>query len=751
MNCEECPIEQACQATLLCRECDQLFCLKCDIIIHSRGKRRTHSRLTVCNNCRSTASLDCVTCGVKLCETCKSDHKLHRIIQLNELKTLAVFWDISNITSISISINTLLQEITNRIVSPKFVKFYSAGWAHERIQAKGEVVSRYKVSPLDSLLLDLDCIQQSPVTDVLIISTKINEIRKKLSFAKTGNVKILFSDWTCPMFLNVWKEEGRGIEGRGRERDRNLAGFGDLIEFFDLEAEGGRIWIEKNEVLDHFFGIEDFSIYLDEAVKKKVVWETVVKFHEKILFLYSIYFEEVNEKVIKYIVKSLKFDEISLTARAIKTRLKKVFGLSCDKDNWKKVKNRFFSHSRTKSITCEKQLNLNLAKASYTGLDHYKTDVFSVKHSESYEEFILFSESYFSNHFRQGIQMSRFGLSLLIKHFGPESLKFLSIGKLIYMTNLALSDDLFRIHSSKLFWSKDFRIMNSSTYTKFKDLKKYIIEAVSSDEKIKLSNLRQKLKDLKNFDINLHEFGYHKIRELMRSIPEIEVSGQYLKVKTRGVLNPDRIVEAIEEIVKSKEYAITEAVLQVTLQAQLNQSIDWTDYNVGSCEEFIRLYSRSDIQVLKTRECIMLFKSNKQKTYSFFFPFKSYFNSAVLECSKVPTPQIYQAVSHSFDLHLQSSTKCVLPMQRIINISNVPSDIVQFSPARDDDLEDNGNSSFYIEGFSVNNEEKVASRSKQHSKNSSGCGWHIRAQSFHVFKDDIDTRLNFSWIDGLLV
>ena len=56
MNCEECSIEQAYQATLLCRECDQLFCGKCDIIIHSRGKRRTHSRQIVCYNCRSAAS-----------------------------------------------------------------------------------------------------------------------------------------------------------------------------------------------------------------------------------------------------------------------------------------------------------------------------------------------------------------------------------------------------------------------------------------------------------------------------------------------------------------------------------------------------------------------------------------------------------------------------------------------------------------------------------------------------------------------
>lgn len=748
MNCEECSIEQAYQATLLCRECDQLFCGKCDIIIHSRGKRRTHSRQIVCYNCRSAASLDCETCSVKLCVTCKSNHKLHRIIQLNELKTLAVFWDISNITSNSISISTLLQEISNRIVSPKFVYFYSAGWAHDKIQAKGEVVSRYKVSPVDSLLLDLDCIQQSPVTDVLIISTKINEIRKKLSFAKTANVRVLFTDWTCPMFLNVWKGEERRVEGKEGE---STARFKELIEFFYLEAEGGRVWIEKNEVLDHFFGFEDFCICLDEAVKNKVIRETVIKFHEKILFLYSIYFEEVSEDVIRFIVKSLKFDEISLTDRAIKTRIKKVFGISCDGDKWKEVKRRCFSHRRARSVVGEKLVNLKFDRNGYEGLDLYKSDFFLIKNSESYEEFVLFSESYFSAHFRQGLQMGRFGLSLLIKHFGPESLKFLSIGKLIYMTNLALSDDLFRIHSRKIFWSKDFRIMDPSTYTKFKALKKSIIEAVSSDNKIKLSNLRQKLKIQKKLEINLHEFGYHKIRELIKSIPEIEISGQYFKLKTQKILDSEKIVEAIEEIVKSKEYAITEAVLQVTLQAKLNHSIDWTDYNVSSCAEFIRVFSRSDIQVLKTRDCIMLFKSNKQKTYSFFFPFKSYFNSAVLECSKVPTPQIYQAVSHSFDLHLQSSNKCVAPMQRIINISNVPSDILQVSPARDDDFEDNGNSSFNIEGFSANEEEKVASRSKQHSKNSSGCGWHIRAQSFHVFKDDIDTILNISWTEGVLV
>jgi hypothetical protein len=591
--------------------------------------------------------------------------------------------------------------------------------------------------------MDLNSFENPVITDVLIISKKITEIKKKLGLIRTGNLKVALSDWTSPLvfeFLNDFNTLAASWPGAQRV---------ELVKKFLLEeAENGRVWVEREEIMDRFFNWGEFFGVFDEGVKKKIFREVVIKMHEKVLVFYSVHFEEVTQNLINWVVKSLVFDELTVSKKTVASRIKKVFGIWVGEEEWKGLKFKFFTERRTKSLSTGKRICFQNVKKNNKGLDSYKNDHFSIRHSDCFEEFLLFVEGYYNNHYRQGVQMSRFGLALIVKYSGPHSLRFLSIGKLIYMTNLCINEGLLRVNSGKIFWTKDFKILDSHLYSKFKDLKQKIIETILKSENLNLSNLRQKLKSMKNTEINLNEFGYSKLRDLMKSIPEIELSNQCLKLKSKVIMNPEKIVDLIEDIVKSKEYAITEAVLQATLQTRLNHSIDWNDYNVKSCAEFIKEYSKAEIQVLKTRECIMLFKTNEQKTYSFFFPFKSYFNSAVLECSKVPTPQIYHPVSHSFDLHLQTSNQGMAPMQRIINISNVPSDIVR-SPARED--EDKLESSFRFEDFSSNFDERAVSRSNQHSKNSSFCAWHIRAQSFHAFIDAPESGLNFSWVDNLLV
>ena len=62
----------------------------------------------------------------------------------------------------------------------------------------------------------------------------------------------------------------------------------------------------------------------------------------------------------------------------------------------------------------------------------------------------MFFDEYFSKHYREGIPMGKYGCALLIKLVGPESLKFLSLGKLIYLINQALSDDYLRYYNRKI-------------------------------------------------------------------------------------------------------------------------------------------------------------------------------------------------------------------------------------------------------------------------------------------------------------
>ena len=83
-----------------------------------------------------------------------------------------------------------------------------------------------------------------------------------------------------------------------------------------------------------------------------------------------------------------------------------------------------------------------------------------------------------------------------------------------------------------------------------------------------------------------------------------------------------------------------------------------------------------------------MFKANEFRSYSYFFPFKSKFHSAVLESSRVPTSHIYSPLSYSIDFSGLLPGNAYVPMQRIINVSNLPSDMIQKSPFRDSEIED---------------------------------------------------------------
>ena len=88
-------------------------------------------------------------------------------------------------------------------------------------------------------------------------------------------------------------------------------------------------------------------------------------------------------------------------------------------------------------------------------------------------------------------------------------------------------------------------------------------------------------------------------------------------------------------------------------------------------------------------------------------------------------------------------------MQRIINISDVPSDIYQKSPFRDSEYFDERYEPFVIEDLSmVSDNQTNGSRSIQFSKDFNFYELHERASSVHNARNPDHSHNNFSWAEN---
>ena len=797
MKCDECAKEPA---VVLCTDCEQIMCSTCEQNLHRGGKRRSHLRVAACQLCGTCAAFECVDCSMKICSLCKANHSFHRTVHISVAKSVGLFFDVSLLTSQKFSVNEIVKEISDQVAKPKIVKIYTEGWAVDLIDYKAEIVDRCMMSPLEALILDVSFLANSGLTHVFIVTPRRLETWNRIVHLKIKNLKICVLKKTGPIKefrvkrieverrrfscqdgmeglgqgdwrLGVGRRRGRrrgsegGSWGFGGEEEgkrvekgesegvrcgRGFDKFDEIVRVLAAQANEGRISVERNELIEKIssilhLGLDESSNLLTCARDLHILTQTTIKLNEKTFIFFSLHIPQLTPQVLSWVLKSLKLDELSPTKHQISARLSKTFNLSLSRPTWKSIKSSLALHSR-----CSSSDNLKTSIHSsallfklrrYSGLDQVKSDVFKVRNLECWYEFIEFCENYFSNHFKQSIPMGRFGLITLIKQTGPESLRHLSSGKLIYLINLALKEELLQYRYPNIYWTKDFRILDNTLFSKLRTVKNCVVSLIAQ-QPVRLSCLKKCIKAKFAVDLDHRVFGFSKLKEMVLSIPELELSSGFVRIRHNSLLDSDSLASLINDIIKEKEYGITESVLQATLQARLSHSIDWTQYNVQSCTEFIKMFSRNEIEILMTYECNILFKSNEQKTYSYFFPFKSGFHSAVLESSRV-TPQTYHPVSISVDF--QSSTGEKVPMQRIIHISNIPSDM-QKTPSRDED--DNKTLEPFIADLS--NVSEIASsgfRSIQHSKNSSASYCHFRAQSTNMNQDMHHSRYNFSWID----
>lgn len=746
MKCEECELEVA---TSVCTECDEILCLNCDSLIHRGGKRRSHQRFPVCNSCRSISSHKCQDCCICYCEPCRPPQSMHRTLPHAQSKSLAVFWDITLITSQNFSVIEGIKEITKQICKPTIIKLYSDCFAEQKTEENLEVISRFGIRALDALFLDLSVMINSGITHALIITSNLAEIQARVNYLKNCKFEIIIVDKIAPL-------EACG-KGKGYV-NLNFHCYTEFVEEFETvveilkeEARCGRVNVEKGELIEKIMlknkiGSDQASKLLDDTVKKGIFNVNMYKVKEKNFVFFSLRVEKISSEVVNWVIYSLKCDELTPNKKNIVNRLEKVFKLRVDKECWKRIKRKMCSKVRSLSCIDDKSMMIPSRgefwpKGSrWKGLDSFKADVFNIKRTDIWDEFVEFCESYFSNHFKQSIPMGKFGLILILKYSGPTSLRYLSTGKLIYLINQSISEDLLRFNKTRLIWTNDFRILENTLYNELQLAKSSIISLISRSP-LHICRLKPDLEKTYKISLNLPLLGYKKLKDLINSIPELKLKNGLIKLKAKKIPSHEQLKDLIESIVREKEYGITESVLNITLKSLLTYSVDWKDYNVGSIIDFIKQYSQHDIEILKTPECNILFKPNELKTYSYFFPFKHQFGSAMLESARVESPNIYHPINFSFEM--QNTQKVQGSMHRVINISNIPPEVLKGNFKDEDE--------YCVDSFILDlSDVSISSqqfKSTQHSKNLSLNDWYIKRTNSSYLQEFDNSWGSISWVE----
>lgn len=160
----------------------------------------------------------------------------------------------------------------------------------------------------------------------------------------------------------------------------------------------------------------------------------------------------------------------------------------------------------------------------------------NIKQTDDWIEFLTFLENYFKNHRKSRRQSSdedsraipggRYGCVQFIKLCGPSCLRQCSLGKLSYMVQLAINEDILRYHRTLLVWTSDHQTdtPEDEFQKKVKSVQKAIITLLTRNyEGISLAQLPLFLKRMLPFNLNISELGFAKLKDLLATIPEVIV------------------------------------------------------------------------------------------------------------------------------------------------------------------------------------------------------------------------------------
>lgn len=605
MKCEECEN----LASQICLNCEESLCGLCDTKLHSGGNRKLHERKKICKRCEVASTGFCESCEEDICHFCLFFHMGHSV---SSKKKTCAYWE--NVGLELKDCEKVLEKVLG--FSPNLVKVYGEHWETRvknmvNIQVPGEF--------LDILGGDLQNDSRFGVTQALIITdSQVNQV----VFANPN--------------IDYYHISPRTLKTR-------RIGPVYLLEAITKNFASGKILLklenflikqsEKQEIPQSEV-ILQVEILLSQG---KIILNNK-EFGEYLLQSISVKVTQIDEKVFLAVLRSLKKDEIFPCEKAIQSRIREAFDLKFSNFQWISL----LSHMKTLKSTSdftffstseifkfqeipyeeEKTYVIYPSDEQWASSDQFG-DFFSVKKSQEYQEMLLFLSDFFTKGQKVNtLTGGKYGCALLLKYFSTKSLKSQSLGKIIYMVQIAINEDIIRYQKTLLLWSANYHtnLSEKTRKARLQTVKEEIIKLVKNKPAgVPLAQIPTNLKKKVKFQVKIPELGFKKLKDLLKTIPEIVLRpGQNKNPSAFFNSIPATIPEIqykISEIMEKNTYCINEEKLLCDLFHKFGP-IDWSIYTSKSLINFIDNYCKS-IRVMKVgNENILIGRETEREELS---------------------------------------------------------------------------------------------------------------------------------------
>ncbi|OMJ77205.1 hypothetical protein SteCoe_23239 [Stentor coeruleus] len=614
MKCEECNEI----ARTVCIDCEENFCIKCSLKFHSGGKRRFHNLKKLCEKCLGLSNIYCNTCEKSICNLCQFSHISH---SLTKDKKLYVYWDYSGSSPRSSSkISSTLSTM-----NPSLIKVYGRPGSDFSLVSLPSAIIETPYSFFDLLLKDIQNDAKLGLTQAIIISRLSQNAIIKIT-SLISNIELLHFD---PITLQTKK-----------------LGLLPIWEYLVENFETGKILLTYEETVEEIS--RKFSLDIREAQNKidtlandgKII-KITKELGEYNLQQVSLKINEIDPKVFLAVLRSLKRDEIFPSEKAIQSRIREGFNIKYSHHEWNELMKKLQKSKSDNSFTLFAQNSYeSLFKFSEIVYEEEKSfviypkgeqwassdqfgDIRALKQTRQWADLLSYLSNYFT---KEGkiitLTGGKYGCALLLKHFSTSLLKELSLGKLSFMVQVAINDDILRYQKTLLIYTANYPITLSSKNIgeRVNIIRNEIIRILKGKPQgLPLAQIPIYLKRKMKFPLKLSELGFKKLKDLLKIIPEITLHPANSKNPSAflNMMNATvaEVQKFITEVVEKNTYSVKEEKLCVELFEKFGK-INWNVYKSKDLIGFIDEYCKN-VKVMKVgNECILMGRETEKEELS---------------------------------------------------------------------------------------------------------------------------------------
>lgn len=489
-----------------------------------------------------------------------------------------------------------------------------------------------------------------------------------------------------------------------RKKGQNLS-HDHLLTFLKELADSGQIMHESGWLCKIFAQRSRISVNESTNIIKEVqalghIHTTERTFCDlKTTFFTSLKIDSLSFESLLWTLRSLKADEMLPTERAVQSRMKEGFEFKVSALEWSsllEVCKGASKHTHTKSAPEQVTTNYSLFSSQTSGftaspmfivkevtdpvtrqnifvvypkgeewdsIDQYikEGDVLAVKETDDWKAYVGFLTEYFSacepGDASRAVPGGRYGCAQFLKYCGNQVLRNCSLGKLSYMVQLSIDEDLLRYHKTLLIWTpmNPKPVADTENNEKLAVIQAKILEVLKENKDgMSLAQLPLYVKRKLNFPLNISELGFAKLKDLLLTLPVVEI-------EQRGTNHPFAVYRGKRRLSELELKKLIEKNLQERSQGSSLQSLEnlvsnkfgvipWSDLKQANLLDFIRS-KMPEIEIYKESNLLIL-RYRKQTNYldpSKPIVSKLYQTNLSLYSSESLTKSYQSAPTHKFD------------------------------------------------------------------------------------------------------